>query len=300
MNNILSYILIVALVIFSSCDKNVHSEEGVAVALEIPLTDKAGGIDIRVFNSKDTLTYIYKFANLQELSSSLLPLLPGEYTLVATLGAEGHFATREAIDSTTLEELLSVMKVPNSSPSHVHYGIATKVLSVREASTNAVIKASRIFADLEISIIGLADNIVKVEVIIHNIAKGFYPAVQKLTPECCSVHLGERVPTADSVKFHPHRLMPVVKMSDADSELDSKVDSEIKTVSEFIFHYKRENGEITKISFDATLPEMKSGGIYKPVIDFNVFREGITVDIKINGWGEGSENEGEILDPVYK
>jgi len=295
-NNILSYILLVALAIFSSCDKNVHDEAGVAVALEIPLTDKAGGIDIRVFNSKDTFTYIYKFATLQELSSSLLPLPPGEYTLVATVGTEDHFTTTETIDTTTLEELLSVMKVPKSSPSHAHYGIATKVLSVREASTNAIIKASRIFADLEISIIGLDDNIVKVEVIIHNIAKGFYPAVQKLTPECCSVHLGERVPTADSVNFPPHRLMPVVEMG----EIDYKADSEIKTVSEFIFHYKGENGETTKISFDATLPQMKSEGIYKPVIDFSVFREGITVDISINGWGDGSENEGEILDPLYK
>lgn len=296
-NNILSYILIVALAIFSSCDKNVHREEGIAVALEIPPKDKAGGIDIRVFNSKDTLAYIYKFASLQELSSSLLPLPVGEYTLVATVGTEEHFAITEKIDSTTLEDLLFIMKVPNSSPDHAHDGIIAKVTSAHEVYTNAIIKANRVFSNLEISLIGLDDNVVKVEVIIHNIAKGFYPAVQKLTSEYNSVHLGERVPSANSVKFPLHRLMPVVEMSD----VDSKADSVIKTVSEFIFHYKDENDEIIEVlSFDATLPPMKSGGIYKPVIDFKDLREGVTVDITINGWGDGGENEGEVVVPIVK
>lgn len=293
MRNSILYIIVCAIAVFSSCDRNVHSDEhGVVVVLEMPTDDKAEGIDIRVFNSNSILTYIYNFATIEDVNSTLLPLPAGEYTLVTTVSTADHFAITEQIGKTTIDDLLFTMKVPDSSPTHAHYGV-TEVTSVNEVYTNATIKANRIFSELEITLTGLDDDIVKVEIIIHNTAKGFYPAIQRLTQEYSSVYLGELVPTDNSVQFPLFRLMPVVAMS-----VRSKADAEIKTVSEFIFHTKTETGEIVEVSVDASLPEMENGGSYTAKVDFEVFRPGVEINITdINGWDDGSENNGEILNP---
>lgn len=282
--------MVCTLLIFSSCDKNVHNDEqGVVVVLEMPSSDKAEGVDIQVFNNNAVLSYIYSFATIEDVNSTLLPLPAGEYTLVTTIGTKEHFTTTGQIGTTTLSNFLFIMKDPDSSPNHAHYGVTT-VTSVKETNTQATIKANRIFSEFEPSVINIPDEIEKVEIIIHNIAEGFYPAMHKLTPECCSVSLGEIAPINKRVDFPLHRLMPVVEMT-----AHSRADTEIKTVTEFIFHYQGGH----KVSIDATLPEMQNGDSYKIEIVFEDLRTGIVVDLSdINNWGDGNETDGEILNPM--
>ncbi len=289
-NNILSYIIICTLSIFASCDCGVHdNERGVAVTINMPSDAVVDDIDIRVFDGDDILISCYNFATMAELGSTLLPIFSGEFTLVATMDANKYFTISETIGESTLGELLFSMNHPFSSPKHSHYGVAD-ITVVDGPYTRVAVDASRVFAELGISIKNVPSEMKEVEMVVKNTASGFYPAVHKLATGCNSTTLGAICEVDNKVLFPSVALMPSVSI---DSE--GRSNANIKTYIDFIVHY--ENG--TKVPMSLSLPKMENGGTYNTELDFELFRADIIVDItQIAGWGDGQESDGEILNPI--
>ena len=287
-NNIFLYIVICGLSLLTACDKDVHKDEqGVVIELNMPSEDKTEDIAIRVFNNDGLLTNHYDFASAEELGATLLPLASGDYTIVATSNTNDHFSHSQQVGKTTLTELLLTINEPYSAQSHSHYGVA-EVTVVGESYTNVKVDANRIFAEVAVTMKNLHDDIVAVEMIIMNSAKGLYPAVHKLTNEYNSTHLGKITAEGNGVKFAILKIMPTVSML-------PKSRATSTTLTEFVFHYK--NGD--KVAMEATLPNMENGGTYTPELDFEIFKKDIIINITdIIGWGDGEDHEGEILNPI--
>ena len=287
-NNIFLYIVICGLSLLTACDKDDYKDEqGVVIELNMPSEDQTEDIDVRVFGSDGILANHYDFASGEELGSRLLPLSSGDYTIVATSNTNAHFSHSQQIGKTTLAELLLTMNEPYSAQSHSHYGVA-EVAVVGERYTNVTVDANRIFAEVAVSMKNLHEDIVAVEMIIKNSAKGLYPAVHKLTNEYNSTHLGKISAEGNRVKFPVLTIMPSVSML-------PKSRATSTTLTEFVFHYK--NGD--KVAMEATLPIMENGGTYTPELDFKIFKKDIIINITdIIGWGDGEDHEGEILNPI--
>ena len=287
-NRIILYLTICGLSLLTSCDKNVHKgEHGVVVTMNMPKGDTSGDIDIRVFGSDGILANHYDFTNANELGLRLLPLSSGDYTIVATSNTNDHFSHSQQVGKTTLTELLLTINEPYSAQSHSHYGVAEATV-VGECYTNVKVDANRIFAEISVTMKNLHDDIVAVEMIIKNSAKGLYPAVHKLTNEYNSTHLGKISAEGNRVKFPVLTIMPSVSML-------PKSRATSTTLTEFVFHYK--NGD--KVAMEATLPIMENGGTYTPELDFKIFKKDIIINITdIIGWGDGEDHEGEILNPI--
>ena len=287
-NRIILYLAICGLSLFTSCDKNVHkNEQGVVVTLKMPSNDTTKDIEIRVFNNDGILTNHYDFASARELGSTILPLVSGDYTIVATSNVSAHFTHSQQIGKTTLAELLLTMNEPYIAQSHSHYGVA-EVRVVGETYTNVTVDANRIFAEVAVTMTNLDEDVIAVEMVVKNSAKGLYPAIHKLTNEYNSIHLGKVVAEGSSAKFHLLTVMPSVSML-------PKSRAKSTTLAEFVFHYK--NGD--KVTMEATLPNMENGGTYTPELDFEIFREDVIINItEIIGWGDGEEHDGEILNPI--
>ena len=287
-SNILLYVIVCGLSLLSSCDKSTHKDEkGVVVTLNLPNDDKLEDIDIRIFSSDDVLMLHQNIADANDLASSLIHLEDGDYTIVATSSANGHFTHSEQVGKTILSELLLTMKEPYTAQSHTYYGISEVKVS-GESYSNEIIDASSIFAEVSVSVKKLNKDIVSVEMIVKNSAKGVYPAIHKLTKDYNAIHLGKAVVEGNSAQFPILAVMPTVAMTPNSRE-------EHKTFAEFVFHYK--NGR--KVTMSATLPRIENGGTYNAEVDFTLLKEGVIVNITdIVGWGDGGESDGEILNPI--
>ena len=280
MKNKILYIVVFAISIFSSCDGSVHlTEQGVSAVLSMSTNDNLEDIKIRVFNSDDVLVEIYDFSSVIEVSSTLLPLPVGEYTLVSTAGASSCFSISEQIGVTTLDGLLMTIKKLSSSPSQSHYGVA-KATSKYQTHTRSVIDKLRMFSQLGVTIVNLPNNIEKVEAIVHNSAKCFIPASKEYTSECFPVNLGKISTKANIAEFTPYLLLPSVA-KDASA---SKNTNDLKTEISFCFYYT--DGE--KVTMSATMPKIINGGGYSVKIDFAILRTETVVNISdVYEWGNG-------------
>ncbi|ADV45165.1 hypothetical protein Bache_3241 [Bacteroides helcogenes P 36-108] len=281
--------LLLGLIYLSSCDKDVHQDEsGLTVTLKMTTDDAVSSVRLWIYQESGALVKEYSYKSVNELASDRFQLPAGNYVLVAANNLVTPFSVKDAAgDAKAYEDLLFTLDDASASPIHAHYG--TKTVTVHEGETSLVqVDMSRVLAELQFTIKGVPADVTEVEAYVKNAAQGFYPAMNRLTPETAPAYLGKVRPQDGVISFPLIRVMPVV------TPTESRAVSDIPTLLEFNFKYS----DNTSIHFEAEAPEMQNGGTYTPEVVFEVFQPGVTIRITdINGWGVGETTGGEILNP---
>jgi len=284
MKNLILLLMIGFLLTLSSCDSDVYdkeikNEKGFAIALKMPEQDTAYNVILRVFNNEGVFIQKSNYSSVKELSSTILNFPSGNDKLLLTDNCENIFSINEEENKSTLQNLLFTLKAPSSSPIPAHYALCD-ISSPIDSLSHITIQMNRIFAELHLSISNIADNITKVSAKIMNVSCGFYPCIEKLTPNTTSVNLENIAVVNETVTFPKTILMP-----DDNPQVE-------------IVLYKNDgNTLITRVN----LPPMYNGGIYSTNINGSDLQADILLNLtQITDWRQNKEINGEILNPIIQ
>lgn len=281
---------IMAVTFLSSCCKDKHEDNGLAVSLDMQNSpnDSISDIYLWAFDANSVLVAQYHYASTRELGLAVLPLPAGSYKIVAATNIVKPFSFDSKIGTTKLDDFLILLNNASASPSHAHYGVQS-VTTEPDCLTRTSILMNRVLAEVRFVIKNVPPEVVSAHAMILNTSKGFYPGISKLSGDTAVADLGKIMPVNGTLSFQPARIMPVV-------EPPTRADGQdgLKTMLQVDVVYS--NGGA--IQFLAVSPVIKNGGIYDISVLYSIFRPGIKVGISsINGWSASEPINGEILNP---
>ena len=167
--NTIILMLLGALGILTSCDRNVHNDEetgGLSVALSwLDDADKStlvNDIHLWIFNASDgtlmlekTETDVRRFANCRFM------LNEGDYRVVASVNLAAPFSVTQPIGGTpNSDDMLFAMSAPSASPRHAFWGVTDVKIANKSGFYSARIALKRIMAELTITIEGVPEGAV--------------------------------------------------------------------------------------------------------------------------------------------
>src|SRR5574344_1055706 len=266
-----------------SCTRYVHdSERGLAVSLKEAVEDGVQSVHLYIFDSEGTLSLERDYSSPQSLGHELINLKAGSYKIIAVTNMAGAFTQA---GTASPENLLLMMKDASSSPSHAHYGSCDVTVGQKGISF-ASVKISRVFAELQLTVKGLPSDVTGVSAEVENCSGGFYPGAGKLFSGISPARLGTVSPKSGEADFPSFRVMPVVAGTSSGGELT--------TLTRLTLHFSDGRDVVSEVSS----PALQNGGIYSVSVSFSALRTGIVVGVSdIDGWGPGSDYNGEILNP---
>lgn len=273
--------------VVSSCSKSDHNtEKGLAVALSLVQADRVNDVILWAFDANGVLRQEYNFESPKELTSKLLDIPSGKYTVVAASNLNESFAYTTSMGTTRIEELLITINNASSSPSHSHYGVATVDVATSGISY-AHVSLTRSMAELSFTVTGVPTEVASAKLEVVNSTKGYYPGAARLHNETATVDFGQITPSNGRLEFETKRLLPTTSSATRSDDL--------KTMLRMTMVYT--NGGI--LVFDIEAPALQNSGIYTPEITYATFRPGVVIGITpINGWVELPPINGEILNPT--
>lgn len=278
----------IAAFLLASCHKDNHeAPQGLTVSLTMQGNDAINDVHLWVFDSNEVLRNEYSFKSTIAITTEILPLPTGKYTVVAGTNLIAPFSYQTTIGTTPADELLVWLTDAKASPVHAHYGVQSVTIT-DNSLTQAEVKITRILAELQFSIRNVPAEVVSVEAEVLNSAHGFYPAMDKLTAETAQVDMGKQTPANGDVNFPLLRVMPVVGTT------PMRAAEETKTHIRFIFTFS--DGKSTEVEVIA--PLMQNGGSYSPEVEYETLKDKITVDITgISNWvDDPSMGSGEAVE----
>lgn len=283
---------IVAVLIFTACDKNAHEGEwGLAVAFAWEdESDAATGIeDVRlwVYASDGTFLDEYHYGDAKGLASMLLPLPAGDYVLVAAVNLRAPYSFKETIGrKIAYEDLLFELDAPEASPEHAFYG--TSVVSWDGSGCKVeIVPLRRVLSELSLKVEGVPVRS-KLAVRVENAADGVFPA-RVADGKYGLASMGNanvvEFPEAEEkegvIQTEVVRLMPTVA-DDNHSRL----------------HLLLTLSDGSTLDCNAEAPRMLPSGKYLLSLKYGELSLVMSFSaVTINDWTEGWSLNGEVFDP---